>query len=48
MEIGLRKYAYTEYDPFNPEALVLQPLIYKFVNGQPLTPPYLPNYETVQ
>lgn len=32
-------------DPFNPDALILQPLLYVFKNGIPLDKPLVPFYQ---
>ncbi|CAD8089094.1 unnamed protein product [Paramecium sonneborni] len=34
ISVEMRKYQYTSIDPFNPNALVLQPIIYYFINGE--------------
>ncbi|CAD8092855.1 unnamed protein product [Paramecium sonneborni] len=40
ISVEMRKYQYTFIDPFNPEALILQPVIYHFINGQSPTQGY--------
>ncbi|CAD8127640.1 unnamed protein product [Paramecium sonneborni] len=44
-EVELRKFGYSKIDPFNPEALILQPLLYIFKNGIPLEKPLAPFYQ---
>lgn len=45
VEVQLRKFGYSNIDPFNPDALILQPLLYVFKNGIPLTKPLIPIYQ---
>ncbi|CAD8193642.1 unnamed protein product [Paramecium octaurelia] len=45
VEVQLRKFGYSKIDPFNPDALILQPLFYVFKNGIPLSQPIVPLYE---
>ncbi|CAD8182502.1 unnamed protein product [Paramecium pentaurelia] len=45
MQIEMRKYSYTSIDPFNPESVILQPVIYYFINGQSPDKGYPQSYE---
>ncbi|CAD8212816.1 unnamed protein product [Paramecium pentaurelia] len=45
VDVQLRKFGYSMIDPFNPDALVLQPLLYVFKNGIPLDKPLVPFYQ---
>ncbi|CAD8097798.1 unnamed protein product [Paramecium primaurelia] len=45
VEVELRKFGYSNIDPFNPDALILQPLLYVFKNGIPLNKPLVPIYQ---
>ncbi|CAD8113081.1 unnamed protein product [Paramecium sonneborni] len=45
VEVQLRKFGYSMIDPFNPDALVLQPLLYIFKNGIPLDKPLVPFFQ---
>ncbi|CAD8213718.1 unnamed protein product [Paramecium octaurelia] len=47
LDVHLRKFGYSINDPFNPDALVLQPLVYLFKNRLPFGKPFVPDYEII-